>query len=133
MFMNASSVRNGAVALLLAVPLSACMVGPDYRRPEVDVPATWRLGATEAGEIANIAWWDQFQDPVLSNLVRTALANNKDLEIATANVDRASAQYGIVRSAQFPQVSAGASAARSRLSATTATPGGQTFNDYTVN
>ena len=55
-------------------------------------------------EISNIAWWDQFQDPVLSNLVRTALANNKDLEIATANVDQAAAQYGIVRSAQFPQV-----------------------------
>ena len=133
MFMNASSVRNGAVALLLAVPLSACMVGPDYRRPEVDVPATWRLGATEAGEIANIAWWDQFQDPVLSNLVRTALANNKDLEIATANVDRAFAQYGIVRSAQFPQVNAGASVARERSSANAAARGGQTFTDYGVN
>src|SRR4030081_248110 len=94
--LNAASVRNGAVALLLAVPLSACMVGPDYLRPEVDVPPAWRLGATEAGEISNIAWWDQFQDPVLSNLVRTALANNKDLEIATANVDQAAAQYGTV-------------------------------------
>ena len=67
-------------------------------------PPAWRLGSAEAGEISNIAWWDQFQDPVLSDLVRTALANNKDLEIATANVDQAAAQYGIVRSAQFPQV-----------------------------
>ena len=55
-----------------------CMVGPDYQRPEVEVPAAWRFGATEAGEISNIAWWDQFEDPVLSSLVRTALANNKD-------------------------------------------------------
>src|ERR1700682_2211038 len=114
---NASRVRNAVLVLLLAAPLSACMVGPDYRRPEVDVPAAWRLGATEAGEISNIAWWDQFQDPVLSDLVRTALANNKDLEIATANVDQASAQYGIVRAAQFPEVNAGASAARERSSA----------------
>src|SRR3979490_2099820 len=124
---NAAMVRSGAVALLLAVPLAACMVGPDYRRPEVEVPVAWRLGATEAGEISNIAWWDQFQDPVLSDLVRTALANNKDLEIATANVDQAFAQYGIVRSAQFPQVNAGASAARQRVSGTTPTgapPGG---------
>src|ERR1700736_3586002 len=128
--LNASGVRNGAVALLLAVPLSACMVGPDYRRPEVDVPAAWRLGATEAGEISNIAWWDQFQDPVLSNLVRTALANNKDLEIATANVDQAAAQYGIVRSAQFPQVSGSASATRERANIRL---GGQTFTDYGVN
>jgi multidrug efflux system outer membrane protein len=130
--LNASGVRNGAVALLLAVPLSACMVGPDYRRPEVEVPVAWRLGPTEAGEISNIVWWDQFQDPVLSNLVRTALANNKDLEIATANVDQAFAQYGIVRSAQFPQVDARASATRERSSANIRL-GGQTFNDYGVN
>src|SRR6202162_5831299 len=131
--LNASGVRNGAVALLLVVPLSACMVGPDYRRPEVEVPVAWRLGATEAGEISNIAWWDQFQDPVLSDLVRTALANNKDLEIATANVDQASAQYGIVRSQQFPQVNAGASAAREHSSANAPLPGGRTVNDYAVN
>ena len=131
--LNASRVRTCMLALLLAAPLSACMVGPDYRRPEVEVPVAWRLGATEAGEISNIAWWDQFQDPVLSNLVRTALANNKDLEIATANVDQAFAQYGIVRSAQFPQLNASASAARERSSANTVLPGGRTFSDYGVN
>ena len=131
--LNAPNTRNDAAALLLAMSLSACMVGPDYRRPEVDVPAAWRLGATEAGQISNIAWWEQFQDPVLSNLVRTALENNKDLEIATANVDQASAQYGIVRSAQFPQVNGGASVARERSSANAPLPGGRTVNDYAVN
>jgi multidrug efflux system outer membrane protein len=123
-------------ALLLAAALSACMVGPDYRRPDVDVPTSWRLGTTEANEISNIAWWDRFQDPVLSNLVRTALANNKDLKVATANVDAAAAQYGIVRSAQFPQVDANASATRQGVSQTTviAVPGGKhVFNDYRVN
>jgi len=121
---------------LLAVPLSACMVGPDYQRPEVDVPAAWRLGSTEAAEISNIAWWDQFQDPVLSDLVRTALSNNKDLKIATANVDQAFAQFGIVRSAQFPQLNAGATAERQRLSQTTAlgsASGRGQFNDFGVN
>jgi len=131
--LNPSTLRNGAIALVLVASLSACMVGPDYRRPEVDVPAAWRLGATEAVEIANIAWWDQFQDPVLSELVRTALANNKDLEIATASVDQAAAQYGIVRSAQFPQVNAGVSGARERSSANAPLPGGRTVNDYGVN
>jgi len=131
--LNPSTLRNGAIALVLVASLSACMVGPDYQRPEVDVPAAWRLGATEAVEIANIAWWDQFRDPVLSELVRTALANNKDLEIATANVDQAAAQYGIVRSAQFPQVNAGVSAARERSSANAPLPGGRTVNDYGVN
>jgi outer membrane protein, multidrug efflux system len=134
--LNAPSARNYAIALLLAMPLSACMVGPDYQRPEVDVPAAWRLGATEAGEISNIAWWDEFQDPVLSSLVRTALANNKDLMIATANVDQTAAQYGIVHSAEFPQLSAGATAERQRLSKTTALGSGSgrgLFNDFGVN
>jgi outer membrane protein, multidrug efflux system len=133
---QASSLRACTAALLLAVPLSACMVGPDYQRPEVDVPAAWRLGATEAAEISNIAWWDQFQDPILSDLVRTALSNNKDLEIATANVDQAFAQYGIVRSAQFPQINAGATAERQRLSQTTAlgsASGRGQFSDFGVN
>src|SRR5258705_1935233 len=131
--LNVASVRNAAIALLLVAPLSACVVGPDYRRPEVEVPVAWRLGASEAREISNIAWWEEFQDPVLSNLVGVALESNKDLEIATANVDQASAQYGIVRSAQFPQVNAGASAAREHSSATTALPGGKNFSDYGVN
>ena len=134
--LNRPTARNGASALVLALSLSACMVGPDYRRPEIDVPAAWRLGGTEASEISNIAWWDQFQDPVLSSLVRTGLANNKDLEIATANVDQAFAQYGIVRSAQFPQLSADATAERQRSSKTTAlgsAAGRGQFNDFGVN
>ena len=131
-----STMRNCAMALFLTVPLSACMVGPDYQRPEVAIPAAWRLGATEAAEISNIAWWDQFDDPVLSNLVRTALANNKDLKVATANVDQAAAQFGIVRSAQLPQLDASATAERQRLSKTTALGSGAgrgQFNDFGVN
>jgi len=129
-------VRRGAIALVLALPLSACMVGPDYRRPDVDVPATWRLGDVETGEISNIVWWDQFQDPVLSDLVRTALASNKDLKVAAANVDQAAAQYGIVHSAQFPQLNGGATAERQGLSKTTALGSGTgrgLFNDFGVN
>ena len=81
---------NHAFAMLLAASLSACMVGPDYQRPEVEIPPAWRLGATEAGEISNIAWWEQFQDPALSTLVRTALESNKDLQIMHADNDAAS-------------------------------------------
>ena len=128
-----SGVPASVLALTFAFHLGGCTVGPDYRRPDVEVPATWRLGPSEAGEISNVAWWDQFQDPVLSSLVRTALENNKDLAIATANIDQAAAQYGIVRSAQFPQVNAAAFGARERTSATTAPRGGFITNDYGVN
>ena len=104
--------------ILFTVFLSGCMVGPDYRRPEIEAPASWRVDKAEAGEISNLAWWEQFQDPVLARLVGQALENNKDLEIATANVDQAFAQYGITRAAQWPQVDADASASRQRLSET---------------
>src|SRR5712671_665258 len=120
-------------ALLLAAVLSACTVGPDYRRPEVEAPASWRMETAEAGEISNVVWWEQFQDPVLTDLVRRTLENNKDLEIATANVDAAFAQYGITRSALFPQVDADASRTRQRLSENAfppLPPGQKAFNDY---
>lgn len=124
-----------ALALLLAAALSGCMLGPDYRRPGIETPAAWR-GATEAGEAgeaASAAWWEQFQDPALTRLVDQALAGNKDLAIAAANVDEAYARYGIARSALFPQVDAGVSAARLRSSENGPAPvlaGRATFNDY---
>ena len=133
---NIWSGPSGVIALLVGAALSGCTVGPDYQRPDIDVPAGWRLGPTEAEQISNVEWWDQFQDPVLSDLVRTALASNKDLKVATANVAQAAAQYGIVRSAQLPQVDANASAARQGLSHTSAVgapTGGAIFNNYGVN
>jgi multidrug efflux system outer membrane protein len=69
--------------------------------------------------------------------VRNAIESNKDLEIATANVDQAFAQYGITRSALFPQVDSSASAARRRASESTGPfripPSSSTFNDYSLN
>jgi len=127
-----ANLRRCAVSLL-SIALGACTMGPDYRRPDVETPAAWRMEAAEGGEISNFPWWDQFQDPALSDLVRTALANNKDVLIATANIDQAFAQYGIVRSAQFPQVNAGASAARERGSPSTPIPGAPVVNVYGVN
>lgn len=125
--------RHALAASVLALAVCGCAVGPDYRRPAVEVPAAWRLSPTEAAEISNADWWDQFQDPVLSDLVKTALENNKDLRIATASVDQAFAQYGITRSAQFPQVSADASATRQRASSNTTLPVGGTYNDFQLN
>ena len=130
-------MKPTTLALLVAAILSGCTIGPDYRRPDVSAPAAWRLGQTEAREISNAAWWEQFSDPALSNLVRKAIENNKDLEIATANVDQAFAQYGIIRSALFPRVDGGASAVRQRASENAGpvpVPSGRAaFNDYNIN
>lgn len=124
------------LALVLPLALAACTVGPDYRRPAIETPASWRSSAAEAAEVANLAWWEQFQDPVLTALVVDAVRNSKDLKIATANVEAAFAQYGITRSALFPQVDASASAARERASRNAGPvplpSGGRTFNDFSV-
>lgn len=93
--------------------LAACAVGPDYRRPDVDVPEAWRVPAAEAADIANTAWWRGFGDPVLDQLIETAVAQNKDLKIAAARVEAFAARVGITRSAALPQVGYGTNAARS--------------------
>ena len=127
--------RRLVVSASLVAALAACTVGPDYHRPQVEAPAAWRTPASDATDVANIAWWEQFQDPALSALVVEAVRNSKDLAIATARVEQAYAQYGITRSAQLPQADASAAAARergSRNTPTSASAGHEYFNDVTT-
>jgi outer membrane protein, multidrug efflux system len=111
-------VRRGAL-LSAALLLAGCAVGPDYKRPEVQVPPEFRGKAPDvpASEksIGDLAWWEIFEDPVLQELLRTALAANYDLRIATARVLDARAQVTINRSFQFPDVTGNASAAYTRI------------------
>jgi len=120
---------------LLLLALAACTLGPDYRRPQIETPTTWRTPVSDTTEVANVPWWEQFQDPALSALVNEAARNSKDLAIATARVEEAYAQYGITRSALFPQVDASASGERDRASRNGPSPvpaGHQNFNDFTA-
>ncbi|MDZ7581733.1 MAG: TolC family protein [Deltaproteobacteria bacterium] len=87
----------------LLLTLTGCMtVGPDYQRPAVDTPAAWRFEEKEVRELANTAWWEQFNDPVLNGLVDTALEENKDLLIATARIEEFFGRYFSARGDQFP-------------------------------
>ena len=92
--------------LLTVLALSGCMVGPDYRRPAADVPQNWRMEEKETQNVANTAWWRQLNDPVLNDLIATALKENKDLLIAAARIEQYAAQYGVSRSDLYPQISA---------------------------
>jgi multidrug efflux system outer membrane protein len=103
-------------ALAAALSLSGCLLGPDYARQPVETPATYRFATAEVADTANTEWWKQFQDPVLDELISTALANNKDVKIAAARVEQFMGQFVTTRSALFPQIAAGASAARQRAS-----------------
>ena len=102
------------LAVACAALLAGCAVGPDYRRPAADAPPSWRVTDTEAKDVANTAWWGQFDDPVLDNLIRAALRENLDLRIASARIDEFAGRYGVARADRFPQVGANAEAGRQR-------------------
>jgi outer membrane protein, multidrug efflux system len=93
--------------------LTACTVGPDYKRPDVATPSDFRgrvNGPAGAESLGDVAWWQIFGDEALQSLIRTALVENYDVRIAAARVLDARAQVTIARSFQFPEVNASASA-----------------------
>jgi outer membrane protein, multidrug efflux system len=110
-FQNRSGVKlAGAVIALAAFMLPACTVGPNYHRPVVQTPPAFH-GTAESQQtaqtesFADLPWWQVFHDPQLQELIRTALKQNYDLQLAVERVTAARAQVGVVRSNQFPQVS----------------------------
>ncbi|MGA7780105.1 MAG: efflux transporter outer membrane subunit [Paraburkholderia sp.] len=104
------------VAALLLLTLNGCLLGPDYTRPNVDVPATFRFSIQETTDTANTAWWEQFEDPVLNDLIAAALADNLDVKVAAARVEEFRGQFVTTRSGLFPQVGANFDASRQRAS-----------------
>jgi len=124
--------ESAKAALIAAISLlvSGCMIGPNYVRPSVDTPAAWRVSDQGAKDLANTAWWEQFNDPVLNDLIATALRENKDLLIATARIEEYAGRYGISRSQLFPQVGLGADASRQRGSVAGADALSQTYSTY---
>ena len=113
---------RGLMVLAFTVFLAGCTVGPDYVRPDVDVPAEFRYEDRDARQTANIEWWKQFQDPVLNALVDEALANNRNIKIAAANVERAAGVLTQTRSPLYPQIGYGGSGARERATEAGAVP-----------
>lgn len=107
-----------SILALVTVALSGCAMGPKYKRPDVQTPPQFRGAATEPSEksLADASLYDKFHDPVLDQLVQTALKQNFDLRMAAERVQQARAQYGIVRSAQYPELNATAQFTSSRTS-----------------
>ena len=104
-------MRIGTLIVALAVMVSGCSVGPDYTRPSVDSPEAWRINYPAAAGVANTTWWEQFGDPVLNELVDSALRENLDVRIAAARVDQFVGALSSTRSQLYPQLgyNAGAS------------------------
>ena len=97
-------------AMLVSGLVAGCKVGPNYHRPIVQPPTAYRdlsenpqLQA-QAASYADLPWWQVFQDPQLQELIRTALKQNYDLQLATERINAARAQVAVTRSSLFPQV-----------------------------
>src|ERR1700746_664610 len=107
-------MKNTALLGILAMLVleAGCMMGPKYKRPAVNVPTQYRAPepqlATQASSLGNEQWWQVYQDPVLTRLIHTAIAQNYDVRIAATRVLEAHAQVGITRADQLPSASLGA-------------------------
>jgi len=116
---GATEMRRFVLATLTAassLALGSCALGPNYHRPQVPTPPTWReIPAAEAQSLANTAWWQLFDDPVLQELVRMALVENKDLKIAVERIEEARARYGFTKADFWPKLDASATAGRLRF------------------
>jgi len=108
-------MRSWMVFFLLCGALAGCAIGPNYKRPVVDVPANYR-GPLPSEEIGNIQkWWEVFEDKKLQDLVRTALQQNYDVRIAADRILEAQAQLNITGSYELPTIAAGASSSGQRV------------------
>ena len=105
-------MRFRALLLLSAAGASACALGPDYTRPELPAPETFREQPAQPESIADLPWFDVFRDDALGAYVREALDNNRDLHLAAARVEQARYLAAVARSPLFPQLGYDAAAAR---------------------
>lgn len=103
------------VATATSALLTGCMVGPNYKRPNVNAPATYRgatpdpTGGQSATSLGDEKWWSVFQDEELQKLIRLGLSQNFNVRIAATRILQASEQVTITRANEFPNVSAGPS------------------------
>ncbi|MFM0237157.1 efflux transporter outer membrane subunit [Paraburkholderia phytofirmans] len=108
--------RCRLLAVVCACWFAGCTVGPDYHRPAVDTPSSFRYASPDAEVVDQgaVQWWSQFNDPVLDGLIQRALDQNKDLAIAAARVDEFYGRLMTTRAGLFPQVGANFAGGRGR-------------------
>ena len=109
-------LRRRTVILVAILFLAGCTVGPNYKTPVAKVPANFTTTAIDKNAEPIADWWTTLQDPTLNSLVERAVLGNPDLRLAQARVREARAQRGIISADLYPDVNAGASYQRSRLS-----------------
>lgn len=113
------SLRPWAVLLASVLILSGCAVGPDFRRPNEEVPSAWiGASASQGNQAASMtvplaSWWQAFNDPVLGSLIDRGIASNLDLKLASQRIRQSRAVLGQARGGLLPTLDASAGYQRS--------------------
>ena len=103
------------LAISLLIFIVGCSVGPDYVRPDLEMPDStlliqdYTVEDSLALALADTTWWELFGDTVLTYLISTAVQENNDIKIAAARVDQYMGLYGVEESNYYPKFDAGAS------------------------
>jgi NodT family efflux transporter outer membrane factor (OMF) lipoprotein len=119
-------LKSKIAPLIAAALLAGCTAGPNYQRPSIPAPSNFRAPegtpTADPTSVGDLKWFEVFKDEKLQELERTALAQNYDLRDAVARVEAASAQLGVTRSNQYPNVGASADISTTRISRNGQTP-----------
>lgn len=116
--MKAPNPLKTVPVLLAGLILSACSLAPTYERPALPVATAYPAAAASDTNISaahDIRWQDFFQDEKLKQLIAITLDHNRDLRIATLNIERARALYQVQSADRLPTLNAGLSGARQRV------------------
>lgn len=113
-----SFINKKFLTLILTVTIlqSGCLVGPDFEPPVMETPEVYRFSDEDIDEVVNLKWWELFNDPVLVELVNTALENNKDVQIAISRIEEARGQLKFVGADQYPVIDVEGGAVRGNSS-----------------
>jgi multidrug efflux system outer membrane protein len=132
-------MRKAILLLAMSIFLCGCPPSSKYVRPELPVPSTWpessasQAAAPNTPVAADIKWQEFFTDPRLQSVIELALANNRDLRMATLNIEKVQALYRIQRAEQYPSIAASASAEGYRVPENMSTTGySETVGQFTV-
>ncbi len=97
-------IRHSSLGVLIALAVSACTVGPDFKLPDMNLGGRWKQRADVSDLALPDQWWTLFRNSTLNGLVERALENNQDLLGAQARVETARAMSGVERAGWFPQL-----------------------------
>ncbi len=113
--MKSSKKKTLLLLACISCLFCSCILHAPYKRPCLEIPETWRFEAPSGSTVANIRWWEQFDDEVLNQLILDSLEYNKDLLAATTRVAEFRAELGIVESQLYPQIAANWVQSRQRI------------------